>query len=76
MICTEYNLGHLILVLLFQVFALDEYFLPSSLLSDYAYVHNCIKLGKDIELQLVKLPSLQVYLLYPSVTVPYFLFYK
>lgn len=31
----------------------DEYLVPTSLLSDYEYVHNCIKLEEDIVLILI-----------------------
>ncbi|KRX14069.1 Histone deacetylase 8 [Trichinella nelsoni] len=39
-------------------FGVDEYLLPDSALADYVFVHDCLKLGHDPELELVDLPKI------------------
>ncbi|KRX88217.1 Phosphatidylinositol 4-phosphate 3-kinase C2 domain-containing subunit alpha, partial [Trichinella pseudospiralis] len=39
-------------------FGIDEYLLPDSALADYVFVHDCLKLGHDPELELVDLPKI------------------
>lgn len=36
-----------------KVWGYNEYLAPTTLLSDYEYVHNCIKLDVDVLLMLV-----------------------
>lgn len=36
-----------------KVWGLTEYLAPETLLSDYEYIHNCIKLEQDVKLCLV-----------------------
>jgi phosphatidylinositol-4-phosphate 3-kinase len=42
-----------------RVHGLDEYLETETTLSDYEYVHQCIKLEKDIELSLVHINDLK-----------------
>ncbi|KRY10665.1 Phosphatidylinositol 4-phosphate 3-kinase C2 domain-containing subunit alpha [Trichinella patagoniensis] len=39
-------------------FGVDEYLLPDSALADYVFIHDCLKLGHDPELELVDLPKI------------------
>ncbi|KAL1110477.1 hypothetical protein AAG570_008005 [Ranatra chinensis] len=42
-----------------KVYGLEEYFESDSIIADYDYVHQCIKLEKDIELVLVHVDNLK-----------------
>ncbi|KRZ57453.1 Serine/threonine-protein kinase SULU [Trichinella nativa] len=39
-------------------FGVDEYLLPDSALADYVFIHDCLKLGHDPELELVDLSKI------------------
>lgn len=66
-----------------KVYGLAEYLESNSCLAEYEYIHNCIKLEKDVELTLLKkcdiarnlLRTVSVLLLYILfISIPYALF--
>uniref|UniRef100_A0A5S6QQJ6 Uncharacterized protein n=2 Tax=Trichuris muris TaxID=70415 RepID=A0A5S6QQJ6_TRIMR len=42
-----------------KLFSSDEYIAPCTSLCNYAFVHECVKLGQDPELELVSLPNVE-----------------
>jgi phosphatidylinositol-4-phosphate 3-kinase len=42
-----------------KVWGLAEYFTPHTALSDYEYVHQCIKLERDVQLSLLHVDQLR-----------------